>query len=140
MAYKKLSPKQREQKRHNRLYPFNEKTPFWNLLTRRKQYYEEYIFWLEHMRHSGFLELPDDYDPRHLSMFHFCFVSHGRHKNGAITKSHIYNELKDLLLMLDECEGFRVQEEVFYRYMSDKMHSNLVVKPSVLKRQILWAV
>lgn len=119
------------------MYPFNEETPFWNLLTRRKQYYEEYIFWLEHMRDSGLLELPDDYDPRHLSMFHFCFVSHGRHKKGAITKSHIYKELKDLLLMLDECEGFRVPVEVFYRYMSDKAHSNLVVKPDVLKHQIL---
>ena len=74
MAYKKLSPKQREQKKHNRLYPFDEKTPFWNLLTRRKQYYEEYVYWLEHMKQSGLLELPDDYDPRRITMFHFCFV------------------------------------------------------------------
>ena len=113
MVYKKLSPKKREQKKHNRLYPFNEKTPFWNLLTRRNQYYEEYIFWLEHMKQLGLLELPEDYDPRHLTMFRFNFVSHARHRKDTITKSQIYQELKDLLLMLDECEGFRVPVEVF---------------------------
>lgn len=140
MAYKKLSPKQREQKKQNRLYPFNEKTPFWNLLTRRVKYYNAYRDWLEQMKESGYLELPDDYDPKRLAMFHFNFIFHGRQKNDAISKSDIYAQLRALLSVLDGCEGFRVPVEVFYRYISDKTHSNLAVKPSVLKRQILWAI
>ena len=54
MVYKKLSPKKREQKKHNRLYPFNEKTPFWNLLTRRNQYYEDdVVFGIIITKHEG---------------------------------------------------------------------------------------
>lgn len=121
------------------MYPFDEETPFWNLLTRRVKYYNAYRDWLEKMKDSGYLELPEDYDPRHLTMFHFKFIFHGRHKKDVITKSHIYEQLRALLNMLDGSKGFHVPEEVFYRYMSDKTHSNLVVKPSVLKRQILWA-
>ena len=76
MAYKKLRPKQREQRRQNRLRPFNAKTPFWNLLTRRKKYYEAYRDWLEQMKKDGLLELTDDYQPRHLTMFNFnCVVN-----------------------------------------------------------------
>lgn len=139
MVYKKITPKQREQKKHNRLYPFNENTPLWNLLTRRVKYYNAYRDWLDQMKESGFLELPDDYDPRHLKMFNFNYVSHGRHRSGVIPKGQIYKQLSVLLSMLDGDEGFCRPVEVFYRYMSDKMHSNLVVKPSILKRQILWA-
>lgn len=139
MAYKKLSPKQREQKKHNRLFPFDQETPFWNLLTRRVKYYNAYRDWLEQMKDSGYLELPEDYDPRHLTMFHFNFIFHGRHKDDVITKSHIYEQLRALLNMLEGEEGFCRPVEVFYRYMSDEAHSNLVVKPSVLKRQILGA-
>ena len=138
MAYKKQSLKQRERKRNNRLYPFNESTPLWNLLTRRKKYYIAYRDWLEHMKESGFLELPDDYDPQKLTMFHFNFISHGRHRSGVITKSEIYKQLSVLLSMVDGCEGFCRPVEVFYRYISNPSHSNLDVKPSVLKRQVLW--
>lgn len=138
MAYKKLSPKQREQRRHNRLYPFNANTPLWNLLTRRVKYYNAYRDWLENMKQSGLLELPDDYDPRQLTMFHFNFVSHGRYRKVAIAKGDIYEQLNNLLDSLDGCDGLRVPVEVFYRYMSDKSHSNLAVKPSTLKRQVLW--
>ena len=138
MAYKKLSPKQRELKKSNRLYPFSESTPFWNLLKRRKKCYDAYRDWLEQMKDAGFLELPDDYDPRHLTKFHFNFVSHARHRRGVITKSLIYEQLSILLSMLDGCEGFCRPVEVFYRYISDPSHSNLDVKPSALKRQVLW--
>lgn len=137
MAYKKLSPKQRERRKHNRLFPFDESTPLWNLLTRRKKCYDAYRVWLGQMKDAGFLELPNDYDPRHLTFFHFNFVSHARHRSGVIPKSQIYEQLSTLLSMLDGCEGFRCPVEVFYRYISNLSHSNLDVEPSVLKRQVL---
>lgn len=137
MAYKKLSSKQRERKRHNRLYPFSESTPFWNMLKRRKKYYDAYRDWLEYMKKGGFLELPDDYDPQRLTMFEFNFTSHGRFRSGA-PKAEIYKQLRNLLNMLEGCKGFCRPVSVIYRYMSDPSHSNLDVKPDVLKRQILW--
>lgn len=137
MKEKKQKNKRHEQKRRNRLYPFNKDTTFWNLLARRKKYYLAYIEWLELMKQKGYLKLDEGYDPCKIKKFTFCFSFHARHGESVVTKSQIYEQLAVLLRMLEGCKGFCRPVEVFYRYISDSAHSNLAVKPNTLKRQIL---
>ena len=132
----KISKTKRRELRHeHRLYPYKPTTTFWNLLTRRKKYYEAWVQWLDENR--DILIDGDEVDARTLSFFNFKFKQHGRHSKNEVTKDNVYERIALLLFMLESSEGLVHGQEVFFRYMVDANHSNLAVKNSTLKRTIM---
>ena len=127
--------KKRELRHEHRLYPYKPTTPFWNLLTRRKKYYEAWVQWLD--KNRDILIDGDEVDARTLSVFNFKFKHHGRHSKNEVTKDNVYERIALLLFVLDSSDGLVHGQEVFFRYMTDSHHSNLAVKNSTLKRAIM---
>ena len=127
--------KKRELRHEHRLYPYKPTTAFWNLLTRRKKYYDAWMQWLDENR--DILIDGDEVDARTLSVFNFKFKHHGRHSKNEVTKDNVYERIALLLFVLESSEGLVHGQEVFFRYMVDSNHSNLAVKNGTLKRAIM---
>ena len=127
--------KKRELRHEHRLYPYKPTTLFWNLLTRRKKYYEAWVQWLD--KNRDILIDGDEVDARTLSFFNFKFKHHGRHSKSEVTKDNVYERIALLLFVLDGSEGLIHGQEVFFRYIVDSNHSNLAVKNRTLKRAIM---
>jgi len=126
--------KRREQRHEHRLRPYKKSTTFFNLLVRRKKYHDAWARWFD--ENKALLVDGDMLDARTLTYFHFKFKNHGRHSKGQFTKDNVYELIAQLLHMLDYSEGLVHGQEVFFRYMTDPEHSNLVVKNNALKRAV----
>ncbi len=108
---------------------------FYDIIRRRKQCRECFIRWMED--NADVIIFDKDSDVTKLSYIHFNYVPHGRRGQGQITKNVIYERLAQLFIGLGQTAGFENGAASFYRYISDKEHSNLATTPKALKREIM---
>ena len=114
---------------------FKRTKAFYDIIKRRKQCREYFIRWMED--NADIMNLDKGSDVTKLPYIKFKFVLHGRRSKEDITKSVVYERLAILFLGVGMADGFEYGAESFFRYITNKDHSNLATEANVLKREIM---